>query len=78
VESYPPITLFLVRLAASDVFIINNDQNITFIGHTSPLNNFLGTQASQHCNNTLFKMGVQNLGCYTEVTQTATCITYVT
>jgi hypothetical protein len=46
------------------VFIINNDQSITFIGHTTPLNNFLGTQASQHCNNTLFKMGVHNLGCY--------------
>ena len=28
------------------------------------INNCLGTLASQHCNNTLFKMGVQNLGCY--------------
>jgi hypothetical protein len=46
------------------VFIINNDQSITFLGHNSPLNNCLGTQASQHCNNTLFKMEVHNLGCY--------------
>jgi hypothetical protein len=46
------------------VFIINNDQSITFLGHIGPLNNFLGTHASQHCNNTLFKMGVHNLGCY--------------
>jgi hypothetical protein len=30
-----------------------------------PFNNCLGTLASHHCNNTLFKMGVQNLGCYT-------------
>jgi hypothetical protein len=29
-----------------------------------PFNNCLGTFASQHCNNILFKMGVQNLGCY--------------
>jgi hypothetical protein len=29
-----------------------------------PFNNCLGTLASQHCNNTLFKMGFQNLGCY--------------
>jgi hypothetical protein len=29
-----------------------------------PFNNCLGTLASQHCKNTLFKMGVQNLGCY--------------
>jgi hypothetical protein len=29
-----------------------------------PFNNCLGTLASQHCNKTLFKMGVQNLGCY--------------
>jgi hypothetical protein len=36
-ESYPPITLVLIRLATNDVFIINNDQNITFFGHTSPL-----------------------------------------
>ena len=33
VESYPPITLVLVCLAANNVFIINNDQNITFLGH---------------------------------------------
>jgi hypothetical protein len=32
-----------------------------------PFNNCLGTLASQHCNNTLFKMGVQNLGCYIDV-----------
>jgi hypothetical protein len=37
VESWPPITLVLVSLAAIDVFIINNDQNITFLGHTGPL-----------------------------------------
>ena len=30
-----------------------------------PFNNCLGTLASQHRNNTLFKMGFQNLGCYT-------------
>ena len=36
-ESYPFTTLVLVHLVASDVFIINNDQNITFLGHTSPL-----------------------------------------
>ena len=35
-ESYPPITLVLVRLAPIDVFIIINDQNITFLGHTGP------------------------------------------
>jgi hypothetical protein len=29
-----------------------------------PFNNCLGTLASQHYNNTLFIMGVQNLGCY--------------
>jgi hypothetical protein len=29
-----------------------------------PIYNRLGTLASQHCNNTLFKMGVHNLGCY--------------
>ena len=39
-------------------------KTITFLGHTSPLNNCLGTQTSQHYNNTLFKMGVHNLGCY--------------
>jgi hypothetical protein len=33
VESYPAITLVLVHLAANDVFIINNDQNITFLGY---------------------------------------------
>ena len=33
----PPITLVLVRLATNDVFIINNDQNITFLGHTGLL-----------------------------------------
>jgi hypothetical protein len=32
-----------------------------------PFNNCLGTLASQHCNNTLFKMGVQNLGCYKQI-----------
>ena len=37
VESYPPITLVLVHPVANDVFIINNDQNITFLGHTGPL-----------------------------------------
>jgi hypothetical protein len=46
------------------MFIINNDQRIKFLGHTGPLNNYLGTRVSQHCNNTLFKMGVQNLECY--------------
>jgi hypothetical protein len=64
VESYPPITLVLVHLVASRVFIINNDKNITCLGHTGLLTIFLGTLASQHCNNTLFKMWVQNLGCY--------------
>jgi hypothetical protein len=29
-----------------------------------PFNNCLGTLASQYCNNKLFKMGVQNPGCY--------------
>jgi hypothetical protein len=39
-------------------------KNITCLGHTGLFNNCFGTLASQHCNNTLFKMGVQNLGCY--------------
>jgi hypothetical protein len=34
VESYPPITLFLVRLETNDVFIINTEQNITFLRNT--------------------------------------------
>jgi hypothetical protein len=37
VESYPPITLVLVHIATNNVFIINNDQIITFLGHTIPL-----------------------------------------
>jgi hypothetical protein len=36
-ESYPSITLVLVCLATIYVFIIINDQNITFLGHTGPL-----------------------------------------
>ena len=32
-----------------------------------PFNNFLGTLASHHCNHTFFKMGVQNLVCYTVI-----------
>jgi hypothetical protein len=36
-ESWPPITLVLIHIATNDVFIINNDKKITFIGHTGPL-----------------------------------------
>jgi hypothetical protein len=41
-------------------------KNITCLGHTGLFDNCLGTLASQHCKNTLFKMGIQNLGCYNE------------
>jgi hypothetical protein len=37
VESYPPITLVLVHLESNNVFIIHNDQNITFPRHTGLL-----------------------------------------
>jgi hypothetical protein len=46
------------------MFIINNDKKHYMSWEHWPFNNCLGTLVSLHCNNTLFKMGVQNLGCY--------------
>jgi hypothetical protein len=43
-ESHCPITLLLVRLASGDVFIINNDQTLHFLGTLASFN-YLGTLA---------------------------------
>jgi hypothetical protein len=63
-ESYPPITIVLVCLTVSNVFIINNYQNIKFIGYIIPL---IIVWALRHLSIVTIhylKMGVRNLGCY--------------